>query len=44
MIINEKRALAYTAQIAWVRPIEEADNIELVGINGWTCIAKKGEF
>lgn len=44
MIINEKRALAYTAQIAWVRPIEGADNIELVGINGWTCIAKKGEF
>ena len=44
MIINEKRALAYTAQIAWVRPIEGADNIELVGVNGWTCIAKKGEF
>ena len=44
MIINEKRALAYTAQIAWVRPIEGADNIELIGINGWTCIAKKGEF
>lgn len=44
MIINEKRALAYTAKIAWVKPIEGADNIELVGVLGWTCIAKKGEF
>ncbi len=44
MIINDKRALAYSCAIAWVNPIEGADNIELVGINGWTCIAKKGEF
>ena len=36
MIINDKRALAYSEQIAWVKPIEGADNIELVGINGWT--------
>lgn len=44
MLINDKRALAYTAKIAWVKPIEGADNIELVGVNCWTCIAKKGEF
>lgn len=44
MIINEKRALAYTAKIEWVKPIEGADNIELVGVLGWTCIAKIGEF
>ena len=44
MIINNKRALAYVEKIAWVKPIEGADNIELIGINGWTCIAKKGEF
>lgn len=41
---NNERELAYVVSIGWVRPIEGADNIELVGINGWTCIAKKGEF
>lgn len=44
MIINKKRALAYTAKIEWIKPIEGADNIELVGVLGWTCIAKIGEF
>lgn len=44
MIINDVRALAYTAQIGSVMPIAGADNIELVTIGGWTCIAKKGEF
>ena len=44
MIINDVRALAYTTHISWVRPIAGADNIELVGVLGWTCIAKKGEF
>ena len=44
MIINDVRALAYTTTIDWVRPIAGADNIELVGIGGWTCIAKIGEF
>ena len=44
MIINNKRALAYTAEVAWVKPIEGADNIELIGVLGWTCIAKIGEF
>lgn len=41
---NGNRELAYVVKIGWVRPIEGADNIELVGINGWTCIARKGEF
>lgn len=27
-----------------VRPIEGADNIEVVGILGWECVAKKGDF
>lgn len=44
MIINDVRSLAYTAQIGSVMPIAGADNIELVTIGGWTCIAKKGEF
>lgn len=41
---NGVRQLAYVAKIGWVRPIEGADNIELVGVNGWSCIAKIGEF
>lgn len=44
MIINGKRALAHIEEVAWVKPIEGADNIELIGVLGWTCIAKKGEF
>ena len=44
MIINDKRALAYTSKILWIKPISGADNIELIGVLGWTCIAKKGEF
>ena len=45
-MLNEKgiRELAYIVKVGWVKPIEGADNIELIGINGWTCIAKKGEF
>lgn len=40
----EERKLAHIEQIAWVKPIEGADNIELIGVLGWTCIAKKDEF
>ena len=39
-----ERSLAHIEKIAWVKPIEGADNIELIGILGWNCIAKKGEF
>lgn len=39
-----ERALAHIEKIAWVKPIEGADNIELIGVLGWVCIAKKGEF
>lgn len=51
MVINKmdmhkkrQRALAHVEKIAWIRPIEDADNIELVGVLGWVCIAKIGEF
>ena len=44
MLINDKRALAYTPLLDWVKPIEGADFIDLVGIGGWTCVAKRGEF
>ena len=44
MLINNKRALAYTARCGVIKPIEGADNIELMAVNGWHVIVKKGEF
>lgn len=44
MIIDGKRSLAHVEKISWVKPIEGADNIELIGVLGWVCIAKIGEF
>ena len=39
-----ERALALVEKIEWVKPIDGADNIELIGVLGWVCVAKKGEF
>lgn len=39
-----ERALAHIEKIEWIKPINGADNIELVGVLGWVCIAKIGEF
>ena len=44
MIIDGKRSLAHVEKVSWVKPIEGADNIELIGVLGWVCIAKIGEF
>lgn len=44
MLINGKRALAYTSKVLWVKPIQNADNIEEIGVLGWHLIAKKDEF
>lgn len=44
MIINEKRALAYTVKVGEINKIEGADNIELISVLGWKVIAKIGEF
>lgn len=38
------RALAHIEKVEWVKPIKGADNIELIGILGWVCVAKIGEF
>lgn len=38
------RKLATVRTIAAVLPIEGADQIELVKIDGWQCVVKKGEF
>lgn len=39
-----ERALAHIEKIEWIKPIEGADNIELIGVLGWMCVAKIGEF
>ena len=39
-----KRKLASVQRVLEVRPIEQADLIELVKIQGWQCVTKKGEF
>jgi hypothetical protein len=44
LIIDGKRSLAHVEKVAWVKPIEGADNIEVIGVLGWVCIAKIGEF
>lgn len=44
MIINNKRALAYTARIDKISSIKGADSIELATIKGWNVITKIGEF
>lgn len=38
------RKLASLQTIKYVRPIDGADNIECVGVLGWECVSKKGEF
>ena len=44
MLINDKRALAYTVRVGEISKIEGADSIELVSVLGWKVIAKIGEF
>ena len=39
-----ERALAHIEKIEWVKPIEGADNIELIGILDWMCEEKRGVF
>lgn len=41
---EKERELAHIEKIEWIKPIEGADNIELIGVLGWVCIAKKDEF
>lgn len=41
---DKQRALAHVEKIVNIQPIEGADNIELITVLGWKCIAKKHEF
>jgi hypothetical protein len=42
--LTKERALAHIEEIAWIKPIDGADNIELIGVLGWVLIAKIDEF
>ena len=44
MIVDGKRALAYTVTIDDIQPIQGADNIALATVGGWKVIIKKDEF
>lgn len=43
MIINDKRALAYVAEIAEIRPIPNYDRVEHARVNGWWVIVSKAD-
>ena len=42
--MENQNSVCYIAKIKEVKPIEGADNIELVVASGWNAITKKGEF
>ena len=42
--METKRALAHIEKVVEIMPIVGADNIELITVLGWKCIAKIGEF
>ena len=44
MIVDGKRALAYTVCVDAVDAIEGADNIALATVGGWKVIVKKEDF
>jgi len=43
-MLSNQRKLASIRQISSITPIEGADNIEKITIDGWNCVSKKGEF
>ena len=39
-----ERALAHVEKIEWIRPIEGADNIELIGVLGGFVLLRRGSL
>lgn len=44
MLINGERALAYIVRIEEIKPISNADKIEVARVGGWQVVVKKDEF
>lgn len=45
IIINDERALAYTAKVTAIKPLEGYDRVEYCQVNdGWWCVVNKGSF
>lgn len=42
--MSEERKLVTVRQVGEVKPIPNADNIEVAIVDGWECVVKKGEF
>jgi RNA ligase (TIGR02306 family) len=42
--MENQNSVCYVGRIGEVKPIEGADNIELVLVGGWNAITKKGEY
>jgi RNA ligase (TIGR02306 family) len=41
--MENNNSICFVGKVTDIKPIEGADNIELVVVNGWNCISKKGE-
>jgi RNA ligase (TIGR02306 family) len=41
--MENNNSVCFVGKVTEIKPIEGADNIELVVVNGWNCISKKGD-
>jgi len=41
--MENNNSVCFVGKVTDIKPIDGADNIELVVVNGWNCISKKGE-
>lgn len=44
MKLENQNSVCYVAKIGEIKPIDGANNIEQVNMDGWSCIIKKGEY
>jgi len=42
--MENNNSVCFVGKVTEIKPIDGADNIELVVVNGWNCISKKGEY